>query len=335
MILLAILVFAGLLASACFSGFENGMIQVRQARLDTAVESGSGGARLIKFFLERPAVMLSTILLGNNLSNCFTAIFFDEFVRLAIEPLPKVEPLVASAVASAALTVVVLIFGEVTPKVWFRQRPFYRCQIFVYPIFAFYKLTAWVVSLLSWLTQQLDRLSEQGPHESGKTGHLREEFRHLLIESETDGLIEPDVRQLLDDGLDFHRYVVSDIMLPRAQVRAVTAGTGLSAAVAYASEHGLSRLPVARDDDGTEWAGVFSVYDAIFRVPRDRWDACTVLDVIRPMTTIHAAAPINAVMTLSRANKSPLLVVVDERGAQRGVVTTQDMAALLFGKVRL
>lgn len=334
MVILLLLTIIGIFISACFSGFENGMLRVRRARLKRAVDQGSRTAERMAFFLERPALMLGTILLGNNLANCFTAIFFDEWVQRVFATQSARDPLLTSIVASAVLTLVILIFGEVTPKVWFRQHPFYRCQRFVYPIFAFYRATAHIVNGLSTFSFWLERRFAPTMVSSGSSAHAREDFRLTLLESEEAGTISTDARRLLDDALEFHNHRVSDIMTPRERVRTIPATMDLASAVAFAAEHDVSRLPV-RDNETGQWLAIFSVYDAIFSVNDKRWPHEQVLDHVRPLTTINATAPIDRVLPLARNNDSPLMAVVDDHGHSIGIVTTENVVDPLFRDVSL
>jgi putative hemolysin len=326
--ILIILTFLLILASACFSGFENGIIAVRRARLEHAVLQNSTAAGLMQKFLDRPAIMLATILLGNNLCNCFSAILFDEIVAG-----PEAAMWVSTA-GSAILTVLVLVFGEVTPKLWFRQRPYFRCRLLIYPMYLFHLVMYPFIWALAGVTRIVNHLF--GDHGSGDGKRIkfsREEFRILLSESESAELLDPEARQLLHNALEFHDRVVRDVMAPRDQVQCVAADATLAEAVALSRRCNLSRLPVTRQGSDT-WIGIFNVYDAIFSTDRVHWDDESVIDFVRPLVNISEHASVNQVLAQSRSTRSPILVVTDDDNNQRGIVTPMDVTYPLVGKLK-
>lgn len=328
--ILIILTVLGIVASACFSGFENGIIAVRQARLDHAMKENSAAARLIQYFRNHPSVMLSTILLGNNLCNCFTAIFFDKIVK------DQSDAMWLSMVASAVLTIIVLVFGEVTPKLWFRQRPFFRCRLLIYPMYIFHLAFYPFVWTLSKITSLVNRLL--GDRSDADAAHMqisREEFGLLVSESKSAELIDPEAAQLMENALHFHDRVVSDIMIPAGDVRTIAANATLSEAVAAARRFNTSRFPVTQENGGKTWIGIFNVYDAIFRADRDSWEDERVIDFVRPLVNIPEAAGINLVLTISRNMRSPILVVRSNHSEQSGIVTPMDVTYPLVGRMTM
>ena len=326
--ILITLTFLLILASACFSGFENGIIAVRRARLEHAVLQNSTAAGLMQKFLDRPAIMLATILLGNNLCNCFSAILFDEVVA------GHEASMWVSAAGSAILTVLVLVFGEVTPKLWFRQRPYFRCRLLIYPMYLFHLLMYPFIWVLAGATHMVNHLfGDHGDVDVARIKISREEFRILLSESESAELLDPEARQLLHNALEFHDHVVRDVMAPRDQVQCVAADATLAEAVALSRRCNLSRLPVTRQGSDT-WIGIFNVYDAIFSADRGNWDDESVIDFVRPLVNISEHASVNQVMTQSRSTRSPILVVTDNNNHQRGIVTPMDVTYPLVGKLK-
>lgn len=320
-----------IVCSACFSGFENGMLAIRQPRLNHALENNSQAARLIKRFLDRPSYMLATILLGNNLVNSFSAIFFTTLMERLH------DAAWVGVLGSAVLTVIVLIFGEITPKVWFRQKPFVRCSVMVYPMTVFYWVSYPLVRGLTGFVFLLNRLLPKGAGTVAEVSPalMREDFRMMLLESEEQRLIDPEARALLDNALDYHNAHVSDRMVPRAQVAVAYTDMNMTQLVALAERTGVSRFPVARSQapDAT-WIGTITVYDAYFRVPRERWSEESLLDWVRPALTIRGDAPVSQVLVRARTG-TPILIVRGDDGSQVGIVTPADVVTPLIGTLRM
>ncbi len=328
MLILIILTVAFLLASACFSGFENGMMSVRQARLDHAVATGSRSARVMQRFLQQPALMLGTILLGNNLANCFTAIFFDEIIGT------YQNSMLLSVSCSGVLTVVVLVFGEVTPKVWFRQQPFARCQLLIYPIYIFHWIFFPFIKVLTFVTLAINRIVGREPDTAVDLNVVRDDFRLMLHESVEAELIDTEAKRLMENALGFHKKKVRDLMTPVEKVISLPGSWTLAEAVEKAKACRLSRFPVYRHDDASDWMGVFTIYDVLFKVLPDDWHRNTVIDYVRPLPNISEDAPIHQILLRSRILKSPMLTAEDANGRPAGVITVTDVVQPLFGDLQ-
>ncbi len=329
-----ILLLICLFCSACFSGFENGIVSVRQARLEHAIAQGQRSARLIKWFLDHPGRMMATVLLGNNLVNCFASIYFDEL----ISALPFLHGHHASLWLATGISIVMvfilLIVGEITPKVWFRQNPLPRTQLLIYPMYLLSWLFSPFVLALTAFTSLLRRCFPTSER-TEEIARAREEFRIMLRESEENALIDREARGLLENALDYHGRRVRDVMTGRGDVLTVPADYTLAQAIAYSEQTGCSRFPVTRGGkapSATSWIGIFSVYDAVYRVDRARWGDEPVLRHIRPLVTIHEDAAVHQVLPRMTLNHTPLLAVLDRQGLPAGLVTADDVVQPLFGE---
>ncbi len=160
---------------------------------------------------------------------------------------------------------------------------------------------------------------------------MREDFRMMLFESEEAGTLDAEGRALLDQSLDFHHRQVAALMVPRKEVVALPGHFTLTEAIRHADPHELARFPVANEQG--EWIGMFSVYDALYLVDREEWNARRVDQHLRPLATIPVTAGINAIIPESRRHHCPMLVVVDDRGQHLGIVTAQDVIDGLFGSL--
>ncbi len=323
-IIYALISLCTLVCSAMFAGFENGMISIRRARLDHAVAQGSYLAKLIKRFLNRPNIMLATVLLGTNLCQAFSAIAFNELVRELF-----FDRFWLSALASALLTLLILIFAEITPKVWFRQRPLERCRLMIYPIYLFHLLCYPFIRILTFLVRLLQWFFPE--RRGSDTVLMREDFRLMLRESEHDGQISPESRLLLENSLEYEQQTVRNMMVAKDRVQALSADTTLAEAMEAGRDTELSRFPVYLPGQPERWIGIFAIYDAIYSVPPEQWKAATVLEHIRPMTVVSANSKPSQVLQRARLARSPLLVVLDEKINQAGIISVSDVIRPLFG----
>lgn len=333
MMLTLIIMGVFLLASAAFSGFENGMIGIRRARLDHAVAQGSGAALLIRRFLDKPGAMLGTVLLGTNLANSLWATYGDELSKQFPAGVPG---WVISVVWPAWLALLVLVFGEILPKAWFRQRPYARCSMLIYPMVAMqwvcYPAVRAIETVSLWISGLVVR-TEPGGEATG--ARLREDFRIMLLESQEAGLIDAEAGMLLDRALEFRHKRVGDLMTPLEAVETVSTTMTVAEAMAVADDTELSRFPVTRARETRRWVGMFSVYDVLFNLPRDRWGVEMVVDHMRPVASIGDGAAIPAVLAKVRATRRPLLAVMNAERQPCGVVSVSDVVAPLFGDVQM
>ncbi len=328
-LLFGFLIIVFLLSSACFSGFENGIISIRSARLNHAVEQGSKRAKIMKMYLDKPETMLSAILLGNNISNCFLAVFFDELLHLYY------DSFLMSVSGSVILTIIVLILGEISPKIWFRQKPFYRCQLFIYPFYFFHRFFAPFISMLTNIVKLLNKyFIHNEKNIPAEASLMREDFRTMIMESYDDKLIDKEACLLIENGLEFHHTRVKDLSVNYSDVKTISSKATLNQALQYARKHQVSRLPVF-NETSREWVGIFSIYDAFFHVKKKHWGKKHVIEYIRPIVTISDQMSIHNVIPRSRFNKSPFLVVLDQSNNQTGIITISDVMRPLIGKISL
>jgi CBS domain containing-hemolysin-like protein len=327
----AIIVTAAcLLASACFSGFENGMLALRRARLDHAAGEGKATAVLMRRFLDNPGLMLGTILLGNNLANVFAAIYFDEIVQRVFG-----TSAVYTSIASLMLTFFVLVFGEISPKVWFRQAPMQRCGLLVFPMYALYVVMMPAVKVLNGVAQLVSRLVGGGPAGQDRA-LIRDEFRTFVLEGSREGVLDAEAARILDSALGYTGETAGSLMTPIDKARTMPATLTLREAVNLAEDLRTSRFPIVSPEDAENaWVGLFSAYDAIFTVPPERWDDETVTDHFRPLVTVPAGAGIDRVLRIAHATRTPLLAVLDDGGKTVGVVSVRDVLRPLFGELEV
>jgi len=196
---------------------------------------------------------------------------------------------------------------------------------------------AWpFVRLLTSFVTLLNRLvpSSRGSGEVSPA-LMREDFRMMLEESREQGLIDAEASALMDNALDYHNARVADRMVPRAEVTVAHTAMTMAELVELAEATGVSRFPIAGKDnlDG-DWIGTVTVYDAYFRVPRERWQTETLLPWVRPALTISGQAPVNRVL-LRASRGTPILVVQDAEGKQVGIVTPADVVTPLIGDLRM
>lgn len=315
----------GIVCSAIFSGFENGVVSIRQPRLHYYIDHGNSGAKYIQYFLKRPTTMLATILLGNNIANILLAVYVEKMSQQIT------QNTLGLTLISFCLTIVLLIAGEITPKVWFRQHPIQRCSKAAIPIYAFYWLAYLPILMLTYFVNGLNKLLA-GKASSEKL-HRNEEFRMMFKESLDDGELTQSTTLMMQHLLDYNSLTVRDLMVDKAYTVVLEGNLSLDEAVKIAKEKQMKRFPVVLKSDPNNWIGIFSVYDVIFKIPEDQWKDKNVLMLTRDLVTLGADENISEVLSQTARSKLRLMVVLDSDGKGVGVISPSDVMKPMFGQL--
>ncbi|RFT16816.1 MAG: Magnesium and cobalt efflux protein CorC [Candidatus Saccharicenans subterraneus] len=312
-----------LVLSAFFSSSETAFLSVNPYTLENLERKGSGRARLIRKMLARLSELLSTILIGNTLVNAAAAsIATSIFVRLSSDPSQAV------VLATLTTTVLILVFGEITPKTIAAYRPLRVTSLFIHPIrllyYIFYPFT-WFFSLLTGLF-----VPREERRRFPSTRHLSEEEIKLVISSGARGLSRFR-RKMLAGVLDLNRRPIKEIMVPRTQVRALEINSALPEILKIIQESGYSRYPVFRGSfDNIE--GIVHAKD-ILPVMQSQTEFNLGRLLRRPLF-VPELASIEQVLLQMQEKAVHLALVVDEFGSFEGIVTLEDIMEEIVGDIR-
>ena len=236
-------------------------------------------------------------------------------------------------VTASVLSVILLIF-EIIPKDWFRQAPEERCVRFARLFYAFYlilyvpaillaKFTAWVINTFSNQAKSADNAKLL----------LREDFRILLRDSESAGIIESEAAEIIDRALDFYNLRVGNIMIPINKVKTVPAEATVREAVELCRQYRLSRLLIKNEnltDANQQYNSIFSIYDAIFKLDESKWHETPVTFCALTPATIRPHSELNEVLSQTQSAKCQLVVVRNDSNTPIGIVTPVDVVKRLF-----
>ena len=311
---------------AFFSGIETGLVSMRKSRIKLGVKQNNLQAKILDFFVERPGVMLATTLVGTNICVVCSA----NMVKQAAFQFGYTKP-IHMLIATAIMTLF-LLAAEIIPKDWFRQYPYHRCKFFAYPLFLAYIVLFIPVRIMAAFTSYTTRIF------SGKNSNanslMREDFRMLLHESESAGIIDEEAADILDRSLQFHELKVSDVYLPLDRVDEIPGDLSVFDAVELCRNHKHSRLPVkSQKSDLHAWKGIFTLYDALFTIPETEWKSTPVRECLRPVFAISADADMEDILMKAEKAGTPLLVVHSSVRTDEhvGIVTSKDVLKVLFG----
>ena len=307
-----------LLLSAYFSATETAFSSANTTRLKTLAEKGNGSAALALKLLEQYDRLLSTILIGNNIVNIATAsIGTVLFVRHYGDA--------GATISTVVVTVVVLIFGEISPKSIAKDCA-ERCTMLFAPIL---RVLIWVLLPLNWLFSLWKKLLSRVFRLSGESKMSQEELLMLVDEVQQDGSIDRDEGELLKNAIGFSEQEAQDILIHRVDLAALPVTASKEEVAALFTQTKYSRLLVY---DGSIDHILGTVHQKDFYVGCGVTDK-PLRDIIAPPVFALENEPIRLLLKKLQQAKTHVAVVVDEYGGTCGIVTMEDILEELVGEI--
>ena len=305
--------------SAFFSASETAFSSLNQIRLKSRAEDGDSSAARVLNMAEQYDKLLSTILIGNNIVNIAAAsigtILFTRM--LGAER--------GATVSTIVLTIIVLIFGEVTPKSLAKEMP----EKVATAVSPFLVLLMALMTPLTWLFTQWKKLLGHFVH-SGEADTITEgELMTMVSEAENDGELTDRESQLIRSAIEFDDVEVEEILTPRVDVVAVEDDIPLEELAQTFAESGYSRLPVYH---GTIDNIIGVVHEKDFYIARLK-KATKIDDLVVPTLYTTGSTQISQLLRTLREQHHHLAVVVDEYGGTEGIITLEDILEELVGEI--
>ena len=305
--------------SAFFSASETAFSSLNKIRLKSRAEDGDSSAARVLAMAEQYDKLLSTILIGNNIVNIAAAsigtIIFTKM--LGAER--------GATVSTMVLTIVVLIFGEVTPKSLAKEMP-ETIATAVAPVLSLLML---VLTPLTWLFSQWKRLLNHFVHSSESDTITEGELMTMVSEAENDGELTDRESELIRSAIEFDDVEVEEILTPRVDVVAVEDDIPLEELAQTFAESGYSRLPVYH---GTIDNIIGVVHEKDFYIARLK-KATKIDDLVVPTLYTTGSTQISQLLRTLREQHHHLAVVVDEYGGTEGIITLEDILEELVGEI--
>ena len=320
--LLGVLVFL-ILCSAFFSSSETGMMSLNRYRLKHLVNKKHRGARKASKLLNRPDRLIGVILIGNNFVNILaSAIATVIAVRLWGDA--------GIAIATAALTVVILIFAEVSPKTMAALNPEKIAFPAAYVLTPLLKLIYPLVWIINGITNGFLRLF--GVKVTGDNNHLlsTEELRTLVHEA---GALLPQTNQnMLLGVLELNEVTVNDIMIPRNEVLGIDLDEEIDAIIEKLSSTEHTRLPVYQGELN-KVVGILHMRNLAQVFRTGTVTKAAILQVIREPYFIPESTPLQTQLLHFQRQNRRIGLVVDEYGDIQGIVTLEDILEEIVGEL--
>ncbi len=323
-----IVVFIMLIFSACFSGTESAFNMVNTMHLRREAEEGkSSSAKLAYKISENFTNTLCTILIGNNLvniaaSSCGTLIFMEIFKDVSG------GDAIASVVSTAVLTVIVLIFGEIVPKIAVKSHSIFITKLMAWPMQI---LTYILFPIVFIVTAGINLLSKLWGKDSDGSPEITEDELSSIIDTvEKEGVIDEEQSDLLQSTLEFPDTTVEDIMTHRIDLETIDLDDDREELIAAIESSTYSRLPVYRDSID-DILGILNL-NQYYKEAVDNKDVDLEAMLFEPCY-MHKTLKLPAALKQLREKQMHMAIVIDEFGGTLGVVTLEDILEELVGDI--
>lgn len=312
--------FLLLVLSGVFSGSETALVALSIGRVKGLVREGRHGAAALYQLKKDPSRMLTTILIGNNLVNIAASVMATV---IATRWYGSAGP----GIAVGVLTILILVFGEITPKS-LATRYSESISLFIAPpLLVFMRLIYPAVWLFGHFTAWVHRLSGR----QGDPIVTESELISMLEYGEKEGTIEHDERKMIERVFEFNDLKVRDVMTPHTGIFALDGSLTVREALPMVTQATYSRIPIY-DTHRDRLRKVLYLRDLLSAIDSDRLDV-PLTEIAHEPLYVSQYHAIDELFALMRREKRVFAIVVDEYGVVRGIVSLEDLLEELVGEI--
>lgn len=319
-----ILVLIGLIIiSAFFSASETAVMSVSKVRIRHLKENGVKGASVLEKLIDQPKKLLSSILVGNNVVNIAatsisTSLFMSIFGNQGI------------AMATLVMTVLVLVFGEVTPKTLAANNKerislafakILRVVIIVLAPFVF------IINIVTTIIFKIFRIKDDDP----KSLITEEDLKIMVNVGHEEGVLEHEEREIINNVFEFGDMKAEDAMVQRVDMVAIDAEASYEDILEIFKEEKISRMPVYKENID-DIIGILNIKDIIFLTDEEE-ESFDVEKYMREAFFTYEFKKISQLLEEMKLAKTQIAIVLDEYGGTSGLLTIEDLVEVLVGDI--
>ena len=318
LVIIGILVFL----SAFFSSSETALVTVNKIRMKNLAENGDKRAAKVLKVTSDSGKMLSAILIGNNIVNLSAS---SLATILAVDIFGDI----GSGIATGVLTIIILIFGEVSPKTMATIKADSLALVVAGIIDVLMLVLTPVIFIINTFASGLLRLLRINPNDADKA-MTEDEIRSIVDESQESGAIEDEEREMIHNVFDFGDSLAKEVMVPRIDMTFVHVDASYKELIEIYRENKYTRLPVY--EESTDYIlGIINMKDVILIEDTKNF---SIRDIIRePYFTYEHKNTADLFIEMRQAS-IPLAIVLDEYGVTAGLVTLEDLLEEIVGEIR-
>lgn len=315
-----------LMGSAFFSASETALMSISKIDARHMVDQNIKNAKIVSKLVEDPNKLLGAILVGNNIVNIgasslatvvATGIFGTDGAGLA------------AAIATGVMTLLVLIFGEITPKSLSTQKSQEVACFVARPISLVVLIFNPVVKVLMFISNLIIRLFG-GKIDTSKPFITTDELKTIVTVSHEEGVLEEEEKEMIYNVFGFGDSYTKDVMIPRTDMIAVDVNATYDEIIELYKQEQFSRMPVYQESHDNI-IGVIYMKDLLLKQfdPKD----FVISDFLRDVYFVHEFKRIDELFKEMRSKKIGMAIVVDEYGGTSGIVTLEDLIEEIVGDI--
>jgi putative hemolysin len=307
--------------SAFFSASETALMSLSKIRLMHMLEANVAGASIINRLREDPSKLLATILVGNNAVNIAAS---SIATVLAIEYFGDT----GVGIAMGATTILILIFGEITPKALAAQKSERVSLIVAKPISLLTVVLSPVVFLFTQISIIIIRIAGGKSDDKGPS-ITEEELKTMVNVGEEEGVLEDHEKTMICNVFDFGNQLIKDVMIPRPDIVAINLNASYEEAISLIKAEQYSRYPVySKRIDNI--VGIINVKELVYRDPKDPFDLKNFIK--KPYFTFEYMNTSELFIGMKN-HRTHMAIVLDEYGSTAGIITMEDLVEEIVGDI--
>ncbi|GAA0090782.1 hemolysin family protein [Paraclostridium bifermentans] len=312
-----------LIGSGFFSASETALMSLSRIRVRHMQEEGVKGAKLVGKLTEDSGKLLSSILVGNNVVNiAATSISTSLFISILGTQ--------GVAVATALMTILVLIFGEITPKTIAANNSEKIAILVSKPIKVIILIltpVVWVFNIITNIIFKIFGIKSK----SGQPYITEEELRTMVNVSQEEGVLEIEERQIINNVFQFGDMQAKEAMVQRLDMVCIDADDGYKEIISLFKEEQFSRMPVY-EESADDIIGIVNIKDIIF-LEEDEIANFDIRNYVREAFFTYEFKKITELLEEMKKDKSQMAIVVDEYGGTAGLITIEDLVEEIVGEI--
>lgn len=303
--------------SAFFSASETAFLTFSKSKMKTEAEEGNKKAKLVMKLNEKYDKLLSTILVGNNIVNILATsmatVLFTSIITNGD---------IAVTISTVVMTLLVLIFGEITPKTLAKKSSYKVSKNFVKPL----NFISAILTPLTYLFNLWQKLIVNIVKDEDDQSVTEEEIITVVEEAAIGGEIDEQESELIKNVIRFSDLAVNDILTPRVDVVAVEKGWDRQKIAEVFSQSEFSRLPVYDET-------IDNIIGILYQKDFYSDTLSPVFQLVKPVKSIFTSMKISKLLKYFQETKCHMVVVSDEYGGTAGIVTLEDVLESLVGEI--
>ncbi len=321
-IILIILVILVLL-SAFFSSAETALVTVNKLRIKTLADEGNKRALTLLKITDNSGKMLSAILIGNNIVNITASSLATIFTQ-------NVFGNYAVSISTGVLTIVVLLFGEITPKTLATIHAEKIALIYSPIIWALMYILTPIIFLVNKLSTLVMFVLRVDPNKKGNT-YTETELRTIVDVSHEEGVIETEEREMIKNVFDFGDASAKDIMIPRIDMCMVDINSTYDELMEVFRQTKYTRFPVY-SENSDNIVGIINIKDILLY--KQGQEIFNIKNFLRKAHFTYEFKNLSELMIEMKKNSINITIVLDEYGATAGLITIEDLIEEIVGDIR-